>query len=152
MTIQELMEQAKECCERPRTPCLNAKSRLDALNSNKTDSPKKSETFISRKDRDFNLFLSSVWTSRNIAYMRLKSARKPNPKRPPFAQAFYDRQTDEQIFASYFASRIKWDIEYHTSAEKNGWINILLTAEELTEYVLQEYPFLAEFFETKANA
>ena len=67
------MEQAKECCDRPRIHCLNEKSGLDT-------------------------------------------------------------------------------IEAHTTLEGVFLKKVLLTVEELTEYVLQEYPFLAEFFETKTNA
>ena len=66
-----------------------------------------------------------------------------------FLQQIYDRQTDEQIYARYFASGIKQNIEYHTSTEKNGRKNVLLSSDELLEFVLQEYPFLSEFFGTK---
>ena len=107
------------------------------------------KVLVTEKDNDFQMFLHSIWTSINSAYSMLKSARKPDPKRKPFIQQMYDQQTDEQIFTRNLASNIKQDIEYHTSTEKNWKKNILLTVEELTDFVLQEYPFLTDFFETK---
>lgn len=107
------------------------------------------ETFVTEKDRDFLMFVHSIGSSQFSAYSMLKSARKQDPKRKPFLQQIYDRQTDEQIYARYFASGIKQNIEYHTSTEKNGRKNVLLSSDELLEFVLQEYPFLSEFFGTK---
>ena len=104
------------------------------------------KTIITDKDRDFERFLSSVWTSINMAYRMVISERKPDPKRKPFLQYMYDRQTDEQIYIRTLAAYIKRNIEYHTSTKKSWRKNVLLTPEELTEYVLQEYPFLAEYF------
>lgn len=108
-------------------------------------------TFVTEKDREFLMFVHSISSSVVSAYSMLMAARKPDPKRKAYLQHIYDNQTDEQIFTRYLASGIKHNIEYHTSNEKNWRKNILLTPEELVEYVLQEYPFLSEFFEVKTE-
>ena len=97
------------------------------------------------------MFVHSIGSSQFSAYSMLKSARKQDPKRKPFLQQIYDRQTDEEIYARYLASSIKQSIEYHTLSEKNWRKNNLLTPKELIEFVLQEYPFLSGFFETKTE-
>ena len=108
-------------------------------------------TFITEKDRDFLMFVHSIGSSGVSAYSMLMAARKPDPKRKPFLQHLYDKQTDEQIFTSYLASGFKNSIEYHTTPDKTWRKNVLLTKEELEEYVLQEYPFLSEFFKAKTE-
>ena len=123
---------------------------------NPLDNPEKYKTlpcevFVTEKDHDFHMFTSTIGACATSAYYLLKAARKPDPKRKPFLQRIYDRQTDEQIFVRALASIIKQKIEFHTSAEKNWRKNILLTAEELTGFVLQEYPFLMDFFETQKS-
>lgn len=130
--------------------CTGCEIKTDMLPKLKKYKTIPCETFTTEKERDFQMFLFSVRRSRNLAYLGLKSARTPNPKRNPFVQKMYDRETDEQIFVRNLASNIKHTIEYHTSTKKSGRKNILLTAEELTEYVLQEYPFLVEFFRKEA--
>lgn len=102
--------------------------------------------YVTDKDRDFLAFLSSVWVSRNMAYMAIHNARQPDKKRPAVVQHMYDRLSDEKIFAKHFARRVKENIEYHTSAEKNYRVSALLTADELRDYILREYPFVEEYW------
>ena len=109
------------------------------------------KTFVTEKDRDFLSFVHSIGSSKVSVYSMLKAARKPDPKRKPFLQHLYDKQTDEQIFTRYLASGFKNSIEYHTTPDKTWRKNVLLTKEELEEYVLQEYPFLSEFFKAKTE-
>lgn len=125
------------------------------LYRNPLDTPDKYRTtgiehvYVTDKDNDFLMFLSSVWTSRNMAYMSVRRAREPDSKRSPLLQRIYDRETDEEIFARAFVSNIKRNIEYHTSSEKSYRKKILLVSEELIEYLFNEYPFLADYWDKK---
>lgn len=125
------------------------------LYRNPLDNPDKFKTmgiehvYVTDKDKDFLMFISSVWTSRNMAYMSVRKARQPDSKRSALLQRIYDRETDEQIFARAFVSNLKRNIEYHTSSEKSYRKKILLLSEELIEYLFNEYPFLTDYWDKK---
>ena len=104
------------------------------------------QVYVTDKDHDFLGFLSSVWRCRNMAYMALGNCRQPNKKRPEHIQRIYDHQTDEEIFARYFAIHVKDAIEYHTSPEKCHRKSVLLRANELKSYIMREYPFVREYW------
>lgn len=104
------------------------------------------ETIVTAKDSSFANFKFLVYLYPGTAYSKLKEARKFDPARDPVLQKKYDEQTDEEIFASFLASQIKELIEQYTSTKITGGYESVLKEKELTDYILQEYPFLEEFF------
>lgn len=137
MTISEMIQEAKEIHERKKPFRIPE----DLLSRIEFDPPE--------KEREFFHFISSVLTSRNRAYIKLQKCRIPDEKRPNWLQRMYDRQTDEEIFASHFASLVKKDIEDYGNPEKNylSYFRFcLLKEDELREYILQEFPFVKDYW------